>query len=87
MQGEGLIESEWCHTDVYDFMIFYVMSFFLFGFVWGGVVVWCFGKTNFFLKKSWGGVRLFFYWKEIAVFVFQTSSWGGVTGAGDLVVP
>jgi len=45
------------------------------------------GKQTFFLKKSWGGVQLFFYWKEIAVFVFQTSSWGGVTGAGDLVVP
>lgn len=50
-----MIESEWCHTDVYDFMIFYVMSFFLFGFVWGGVVVWCFGKTNFFFKKKLGG--------------------------------
>ena len=67
-------------------MILCNVRFFWFAFVWE-VLLLVFWEKQTLKKKSWGGVQLFFYWKEIAVLVFQTSSWGGVTGAGDLVVP
>ena len=63
--------------DILCNVVFFCLD--LFGEVLFGVL----GKQTFFLKSS----ALLLLEKTIAVFVFQTSSWGGVTGAGDLVVP